>query len=68
MELKKKKKRLLQFGVVLYDNIFHHKLEQLLITNWGSFVVLQIWVGVITNRGSLVITNLLKQTISLQIF
>ena len=35
----------------------YYKLEQDFITNWSSFVLLQIGVSVITNWGSLVITK-----------
>ena len=33
------------------------KLGQACVTNWGSFVLLQIWANVVTNWGSFVITN-----------
>ena len=35
----------------------HYKLGQGFITNWGSFVLLQIGASVIANWGSLVITK-----------
>ena len=35
----------------------YHKLGQACVTNWGSFVLLQIWAGVVTNWGSIIITN-----------
>ena len=35
----------------------YYKLGQGVITNWGSFVLLQIGASVITNWGSLVVTK-----------
>ena len=37
--------------------IIYYKLGQGFVTNWGSFVLLQIGASVITNWGSLVITK-----------
>ena len=36
------------------------KLGQACVTNWGSFVLLQIRANVVTNWGSLIITNWCK--------
>ena len=35
----------------------HYKLGQACVTNWGSFVLLQIRANVVTNWGSFIITN-----------
>ena len=35
----------------------YYKLEQACVTNWGSFVLLQIRANVVTNWGSFIITN-----------
>ena len=35
----------------------YYKLGQACVTNWGSFVLLQIRANVVTNWGSFVITN-----------
>ena len=35
----------------------YYKLRQACVTNWGSFVSLQIRANVITNWGSFIITN-----------
>ena len=34
-----------------------YKLRQACVTNWGSFVLLQISANVVTNWGSFIITN-----------
>ena len=34
-----------------------YKLGQACVTNWGSFVLLQIRANVVTNWGSFIITN-----------
>ena len=36
----------------------HYKLGQARVTNWGSFVLLQIRTIIVTNWGSFIITNL----------
>ena len=36
----------------------HNKLGQARVTNWGSFVLLQIRIIIVTNWGSFIITNL----------
>ena len=35
----------------------YYKLGQACVTNWGSFVLLQIRANVVTNWGSFIITN-----------
>ena len=35
----------------------YYKLGQARVTNWGSFVLLQIRANVVTNWGSVIITN-----------
>ena len=35
----------------------YYKLEQACVTNWGSFILLQIRANVVTNWGSFIITN-----------
>ena len=35
----------------------YYKLRQACVTNWGSFVLLQIRANVVTNWGSFIITN-----------
>ena len=35
----------------------YYKLGQACVTNWGSFVILQIRTNVVTNWGSFIITN-----------
>ena len=35
----------------------YYKLWQACVTNWGSFVLLQIRVNVVTNWGSFIIAN-----------
>ena len=36
----------------------HYKLGQARVTNWGSFVLLQIRTIIVTHWGSFIITNL----------
>ena len=38
-------------------NKMYYKLEQACVTNWGSFILLQIRANVVTNWGSFIITN-----------
>ena len=35
----------------------YYKFGQAFVTNWGSFVLLQISANVVTNWGSFIITN-----------
>ena len=35
----------------------YYKLGQACVTNWGSFVLLQIRANIVTNWGSFIITN-----------
>ena len=35
----------------------YYKLGQARVTNWGSFVLLQIRANVVTNWGNFIITN-----------
>ena len=35
----------------------YYKLEQACVTNWGSFILLQIRANVVTNWGSFIIAN-----------
>ena len=35
----------------------YYKLGQACVTNWGSFILIQIRANVITNWGSFIITN-----------
>ena len=35
----------------------YYKLGQACVTNWGSFVLMQIRANVVTNLGSFIITN-----------
>ena len=35
----------------------YYKVEQACVTNWGSFILLQIRVNVVTNWGNFIIEN-----------
>ena len=40
---------------VINWGIFYYQLEQVLLPNWGNFILLQIGASVITNSGSFIL-------------